>query len=173
LLKAIYQKFITLFFKTEISAAQAWEKLGIDAKHAFWLFATPVNMQLGRDSYFLTDPTSISISHEESVALLESLNTHFDGFGLYFYLVNDIWFLGLNKDPKITTTNIELVKNQDIADHLPQGEGALAWNKLQNEIQMLLFSHPVNQAREAQGLPIMNSLWCYGLGSIKKIAPHQ
>jgi hypothetical protein len=48
---------------------------------------------------------------------------------------------------------------------LPQGEGALQWNKLQNEIQMLLFSHSVNEPREAQGQPVINSLWCYGLGA--------
>lgn len=164
MLKAVYQKISRIFSKPEMNAAQARQLHGGEAKHPFWLFATPVNMQLGRDSYFLTDPDTTPISNEESVALIESLNAHFDGFGVCFYLVNDTWFLGLDKDPKITTTNIDLVKNQDIADHFPQGEGTLAWNKLQNEIQMLLFSHPVNQAREAQGLPIINSLWCDGLG---------
>ncbi|MDG1096989.1 MAG: hypothetical protein P8N23_05160 [Methylophilaceae bacterium] len=165
MLKAIYQKISALFSKPEMNAAQSWHLHGGEAKHPFWLFATPVNMLLGRDSYFLTDPDTTPISNEESVAFIESLNAHFDGFGVCFYLVNDIWFLGLDKDPEITTTNIELVKNQDIADHFPQGEGALAWHQLQNEIQMLLFSHPVNQAREAQGLLVINSLWCYGLGA--------
>lgn len=165
LLKAIYQKITALLFKPKINAALVWQLHGGQEKHSFWLLATPVNMLLGRDSYFLTDPDSTPISHEESVALIESLNTHFDGFGVSFYLVNNVWFLGLDKDPEITTTDIDLVKNQNIAEHFPQGEGALAWHKLQNEVQMLLFSHPVNQAREAQGLPIINSLWCYGLGA--------
>jgi hypothetical protein len=165
LLRAIYQKISALFSKPEMNAAQSWHLHGGEAKHPFWLFATPVNMLLGRDSYFLTDPDTTPMSNEESAALIESLNAHFDGFGVRFYLVNDIWFLGLDKDPEITTTNIELVKNQDIADHFPQGEGELAWHQLQNEIQMLLFSHPVNQAREAQGLLVINSLWCYGLGA--------
>lgn len=165
MLKGIYQKLSALLSKPESNAAQVWQSQVGEATHPFWLFATPVNMQLGRDSYFLTDPDTTPISNEESVALIESLNAHFDGFGVCFYLVNDIWFLGLNKDPEITTASIKSVKNQDIAAHLPQGEGALAWNKLQNEIQMLLFSHPVNQVREAQGLPVINSLWCYGLGA--------
>jgi hypothetical protein len=167
-LKAIYQQLIALFAKPEINAAQAWQATGAAGTHAFWMFATPVNMQLGRDSYFLTDPASTLISNEQSMALIESLNTHFAGLGFYFYLAEDIWFLGLDKDPDITTTHIELVKNQDIGPYLAQGEGTLQWNKLQNEIQMLLFSHPVNQMREAQGLPVINSLWCYGLGSVKQ-----
>ena len=168
LIKTIYQKIISLLIAPKINAAQAWQAQGGESRHAFWMYATPVNMQLGRDSYFLTDPASIAISQAESVALTDSLNTHFSGLGYYFYLANDIWFLGLDQNPKITATNIEIVKNNDIAKYLPQGEGALAWNTLQNEIQMLLFSHSVNQAREAKGLPVINSLWCYGLGESLK-----
>lgn len=166
MLSTIYQQLRARFKKPEMNAAQAWLLYGGEAEHRFWLFATPVNMVLGRDSYFLTDPATTPVSHEESMALIESLNTHFDGFGVCFYLVNNIWFLGLDKNPEITTTNINIVSNQDIAHHFAQGKGALAWHQLQNEIQMLLFSHPVNQVREAQGSPVIHSLWCYGLGEV-------
>ena len=165
MLKVIIKKLASLFAKPEINAAQAWQALAKEESHAFWMYATPVNMQLGRDSYFLTDPATTVITAEERSVLMDSLNQHFEGLGYAFYQVNDVWFLGLDKDPDMTTTTIEIVKNQDIGPHLPQGEGALQWNKLQNEIQMLLFSHPVNEAREAQGLPVINSLWCYGLGA--------
>ncbi len=168
LLKAIYQHLAALFSQPETNAAQAWQAHGGEKEHAYWLFATPVNMQLGRDSYYLTDPAETPVSKEESMMLIESLNTHFAGLGLSFYYLNDIWFLGLDKDPKVITTHIKSVKNQNIADHFPRGEGTLAWNKLQNEIQMLLFSHAVNEVREAQGLPVINSLWCYGLGASNK-----
>jgi hypothetical protein len=164
-LAKIYKKFITLFRAPAIDAALAWQAGEGEAKHDFWMFATPVNMLLGRDSFFLTDPSSTTIANEESVALIDSLNAHYSGMGYHFYLINDVWFLGLDNHPNITTTPIDQVKNKDIANYLPQGDGALAWNKLQNEVQMLLFNHPVNQAREAQGLPIINSLWCYGLGA--------
>lgn len=163
MLKAIYQKIATIFTPKESTAAQVWQAKGSDLSHAYWMYATPVNMQLGRDSYFLSDPALLSVSPEESIALIESLNTHFAGFGYTFYLVDDIWLLGLNSDPKITTVHIKQVANQDIAKHLPVGEGALLWNKLQNEIQMLLYNHPINQVRESKGISMINSLWCYGL----------
>jgi len=163
LLKAIYQKITTIFIPKEVSAAEVWQAKGVDTSHDYWMYATPVNMQLGRDSYFLSDPNTVTISAEESLSLIESLNTHFAGLGYGFYLVDNIWLLGLNSDPQITTAHIKQVTNQDIANHLPIGDGALAWNKLQNEIQMLLYNHPVNQVRESKGFPIINSLWCYGL----------
>jgi hypothetical protein len=156
-------QFLTRLFSKTSNAAIAFRLAGGSAQHAYWLFAAPVHMQLGQTSCFLSNPAPILASGDAALALVLSLNQHFNQDGLYFYLQNDIWFLGLDADPKITTTFIEKVVNKDVAPYLPKGEGALAWAKLQNEIQMLLFSHPVNGAREARGdLPI-NSLWFYGL----------
>jgi hypothetical protein len=36
--------------------------------------------------------------------------------------------------------------------------------KLQNEVQMAWFEHPVNEAREARGLPAVNSIWFHAQG---------
>jgi hypothetical protein len=158
-------KLRTIFSTPAMNAAQAWQASEGEATHAFWLYATPVNMVLGRDSFFLSAPVPLPISSDESTSIIESLNQHFSNDGYHFYCLNDVWFLGLEADPKITTTPIGQVVNHDIAPYLPKGEGALAWAALQNEIQMLLFNHPVNEAREAQGQPVMNSLWCYALGA--------
>ncbi len=165
MLASIYRKVIAYFFKQSINAAKAWKEERVDADHAFWMYAAPVHMLLGRDSFYLSNPAPVPIAIEESIAIISSLNKHFSEMGCYFYVVNDVWFLGLDYDPKVLTTPIGLVKNKEIAHYLPQGEGASAWNKLQNEIQMLLFNHPVNQKREVQGKLIINSLWCYGLGA--------
>ena len=165
MLKPIIKKLALLFAKPEYNAAQVWQAEGGKATHAFWLFAAPVVMLPGQDSFYMGDPAPAEVSSDESVALMESLNQLFAEDGYHFHLLNDVWFLGLDADPQITTTSIEQVMNKDVAHYLPQGEGALFWNKVQTEIQMLLFTHPVNQAREAQGLAMVNSLWCYGLGA--------
>lgn len=163
MLKAIFQKISNIFTPYEPSAAEIWQVKGTDVSHAYWMFATPVNMQLGRDSYFLSDPAIVAISQEESISLIDSLNIHFAEADCSFYLVGDVWLMGLDTDPMIRTTHIKRVMNQDVANHLPLGEGALLWNKLQNEIQMLLYNHPVNRVRDSKGIPMINSLWCYGL----------
>jgi len=147
------------------NAAKAWLESGGSAQHAYWMFAAPVHMQLGRESYFLTAPAPILAPRADAENIISGLNQHFEGFGFHFYLQNNVWFLGLDADPKITTTAIEQVVNKDVALYLPQGEGSLAWASLQNEIQMLLFSHPVNEARENKGLSAINSLWFYGLAA--------
>ena len=165
--------FSRLLSKTP-NAAKAYKQAGGNAQHAFWLFAAPVHMQLGRESYFLTSPAPLLAPGPapeclnrgaDAESIVDSLNQHFSGFGYHFYLQNDTWFLGLDADPKITTTPIEKVVKKDVALYLPQGEGGLAWAKFQNEIQMLLFAHAVNAAREARSELPINSLWFYGLSA--------
>lgn len=161
-----YVKLCAMFPSKGKNAAQAWKEAEGDAQHAFWLYAAPVNLLLGRDSFFLSEPAPLAIESDDSIALVDSLNQHFANDGYHFYIQAGVWFLGMDADPEIKTIDVTDVVNKDISEHLPKGEGALAWATLQNEMQMLLFSHPVNQAREAQGQLAVNSLWCYGLGAI-------
>jgi len=167
LLKATLNKLAMVFRAPEPNALEAWQTMGGEVHHAFWFYAAPVNLLLGRDSFFLSEPAPLTLSHDDAVAIINSLNQHFSKEGYHFYVQGERWFMGLDEDPKIKTTAVNQVVNQNIADYLPKGEGALHWAALQNEVQMLLFSHPVNRAREAQGLPVVNSLWCYGLGAAR------
>lgn len=160
-------------FAAAPNAAKAWQQTGKPEAHQFWLFATPVHLLLGRDHFVMHDPAQLSVSDEELDALLSSLNTHFSQPDFYlagftFYRAEQKCFLGIDADPQITTTAIDSVINQDISAYLPVGNGALDWAKWQNELQMLLFSHPVNLAREARGELPINSFWCYGLAESNK-----
>jgi hypothetical protein len=38
--------------------------------------------------------------------------------------------------------------------------------RLQNEMQMLLYTHPLNDARQARGQPAINSVWFHGSGAV-------
>src|ERR1700743_1430854 len=49
------------------------------------------------------------------------------------------------------------------------GERSRAWMKLQNEVQMAWVEHPVNEAREARGLPAVNSIWFHAQGVLRTV----
>ncbi len=164
-LESLFKKFRTLFVKQTKHAAQVWQERGGEAKHAYWMYAAPVNLLLGRDSFFLAEPAPLAMTDEESLALINSLNHHFSRDGYHFYRLDGDWFLGLDTAPNIATSHIEQVIGHDIAAYLPKGDGASAWAAFQNELQMLLFDHPVNVEREKQGLSVMNSIWFYGVGA--------
>jgi hypothetical protein len=156
-----------IFSSQELNAAKAWQAAGKDAGIAYWLYAAPVHLVLQRDSFSLAAPVPLMLEKDEIDALTGLLNKHFNGDDMQFFWHENTWFLRLKNNPKIETSVPGLVINKDIAAFLPTGEGAIKWAQFTNEIQMLLFEHPINQAREAKRLPVINSIWYYGGGQLE------
>jgi len=157
----------TLFSAKMPNAALAWQQAGNKAGSAYWLYAAPVHLVLQRDSFSLSAPASLLLESDEIEALTSALNKHFEADGLMFFWHEKQWFLRLEQNPNITTHALDTALNKDISAFQPTGEGAMQWAKLTNEIQMLLFEHPINVAREAKRLPAINSIWCYGGGQLE------
>lgn len=155
-----------LFKPTPPNAAKAWQQAGNQAGSDYWLYATPVHLVLQRDSFSLSAPVPLVLEAHEVDAFTQSLNSHFSADGMQFFWHGNQWFLSLQHNPHINTVNPQKAINQNIAAFMPTGAGAMAWASFQNELQMLLFEHPVNTAREAKKLPAMNSIWCHGGGQI-------
>ena len=143
--------------------ARLGEKMPVDG--AYWMLASPVHFSLQRDSFVLARPAPLALHLQESEALRISLNRHFAGAGLEFLPgAQGHWHLRLSSVPALSTTAVETVAGHDVASWLPQGEDAQHWRQLLNEMQMLLFDHEVNQAREARGELAVNSVWLHGGG---------
>lgn len=161
--------FLKKIFQAKLPhAALAWQQAGNESGRAYWLYAAPVHLVLQRDSFSLAGPVPLPIDLEDAEALTRSLNTHFAADGLQFFWHQHQWFLRLQQNPHIETTHPQRAVNQDIHPFLPIGKGASAWANFQNELQMLLFEHPVNIARDKQRLPAMNSIWCFGGGQLEQ-----
>lgn len=134
------------------------------ASGGYWLYAAPVHLVLQRDSFSLATPAPLLLEADEISALTALFNQHFGVDGKSFFWHENSWFLRLDNNPNIQTCALKAALNKAISAYLPTGEGAMQWAKFTNEIQMLLFEHPVNQARETKKLPVINSIWCYGGG---------
>ncbi|MFJ5444621.1 hypothetical protein ACIKP9_00100 [Methylobacillus methanolivorans] len=146
-------------------AALARLGAGLPADHAYWMLVSPVHLLLQRDSFALSQPAPLALSIDECEALRNSLNRHFEGEGLEFMPgAQGHWHLRLQSMPALATTPIGMVAGRDITSWMPQGDDAQRWRQLTNEMQMLLFSHEVNQAREARGELAANSVWLHGGG---------
>lgn len=165
--------FIKKIFQPKlINAALAWQQLGNDAGNAYWLYAMPVHLVLQRDSFSMSAPVPLPLEQAEIDALTIALNKHFEAENLKFFWHENHWFLRLTGNPNIQTNPPENAVDKDIAAFLSTGAGATSWAAFTNELQMLLFAHPVNQAREAKNLPAINSIWCYGGGSLERNISH-
>ncbi len=132
---------------------------------AYCLRADPVHLQVDARGLILFDASTFSFSQEESQALSDDIAAFLRQDG--WHLNTDHpqrWYLCGEHSPQLITTPLSLVRGRSVGECLPQGQDAKEWRRRCNEIQMIMNSHPVNQQREVQGLPTVNSLWIWGGG---------
>jgi hypothetical protein len=136
-----------------------WDRQG------WWLHADPVHLRPDRDLLRLFDARHLGISRAEADALVAELNALFAEDGLEVHApVADRWYLRCAEPEALDTTPLARVAGQHIDPFLPTGADASSWASLMSEAQMLLFQSSVNRAREAEGRPAVNGLWCWGGG---------
>lgn len=127
-----------------------------------WIRADPVHLQLQRDRLQLS---GVTVTAGEAQQCCAQLNAYFAAQGLRFFAPHpQRWYLQLRDIPHLCTTPLSQVLGENMRTALPTGEHAAQWHQLLNEIQMLLFSLPLNDAREQRGETTINSLWCWGAG---------
>ena len=142
---------------------------GFDPGASYVLRADPVELIAGRDDVLLggrIDDVAIADAH----ALVHTLNAHFAQDGLTFHAPRgDAWFVTAQAHVPIDTTPLADVHGP-LHPHLPRGAHAAPWRRWWSEMQMLLHAHPVNEAREAAGRPVVTAVWLAGGGVASPVA---
>ena len=147
---------------------------GLDVGDAYWLRADAVHLVLQRDCFSLGEPVPLPIQHEHAEQMIASLNQHFNQDGLSFLMGNSgVWYLRVAQSPQIKTSLPSIVVGKNIYSYMPQGVEASKWRAVLNEVQMLLFKHPANVAREEAGEFSVNSIWLSGGGVMPQMTASQ
>jgi hypothetical protein len=137
---------------------------------ACWFHADPVHLRADRDRLLLFAGPSLGVRADEAESLTDSFNAHFAGDGLFLSAAEPSgWYLRVPRVPGLCTRPIHQVVGHPIDAHLPRGPDAKDWMRWQNEAQMLFFSHPVNEARERQGRPVISGVWTWGGGTLPEL----
>lgn len=138
-----------------------------DAGSAAWAFITPCQWQVGADHVTLIDPALLRLDAADSRALLAIVAPWFaeDGITLTYdqptrWLARGAVFDGL------ATASLARVAQRDVRPWMPDAARARVLHRLHSEMQMLLYTHPFNDARAAQGLPPVNAFWVHGAGAL-------
>jgi hypothetical protein len=137
-------------------AALDAEHLGLRRVHgeSGWAWITPCHWQVNADHVALDDPRELVLGAAESDALREAMQPYFAEDGIQLHpLSNSTWLA-------------QGVRGGTVDAWMPRGEGSHTLRRLQNEMQMLLYTHPVNDARAQRGLPPVNSFWISGTGPL-------
>lgn len=134
-----------------------------------WSRADPVDLRLLRDRVILVPGAALQVRKEEAEALCEALNAHFGSRMQARVIAADRWVARFEDAIEIDAEAPVEISGRDVELSRPAGPGGSFSHKMLNEAQMVLHSHPVNEAREARGEPPVNSVWLWGGGRLPKV----
>lgn len=139
---------------------------GLEPGAGHWLRADPVHLRPDRDRVLLIPSVGFAIAAGEAQSLCDALTAHFaDQFSLHAF-APDRWGLCARSAIELHARAPVEIAGHDIDAELPHKR----WHAQLNEIQMALYQHAVNTAREARGDPVVNGVWLWGAGALPDAA---
>ena len=146
--------------------------LGLAQPEGTWFIVNPVHIQIARNHLLMGEQRHLGLNEADSHALFTLAKPYFDEIGQpLLYGDAQTWFMRADDWAGLRTASPDAATGQNLHAWMPEGAGAPACRKLQNEVQMLWFEHPVNEARQARGLPAINSFWVWGGASATATTP--
>lgn len=141
--------------------AHAKQQLGIGVEQAAVL-ASPVWQQMGMHQVSILGGEHLGITQEEAARLCRELTTFYQDDGWQFHpLRTDLWLVTMPSEQDWQVASVLDICGQIGATDQAEGQDALQWLNKQTEIQMWLYSHPVNLARQSRNIPALNGLWLW------------
>ncbi len=163
-------------------AAQAAADDGIDVGAGAWALLTPAHWQLGRDHVTLLDPAGLDLGAAESRALFDAVEDLFasEGFAVAWGAAGR-WYAARDDLQGFATASIDRVVGRGVdrwlresasgGERAGKGDGRSAiarlMRRLQSEAQLVFYTQPVNETREARGALPVNSFWLSGCGQLQ------
>jgi hypothetical protein len=165
-----YQQLIQLF-SAEASSTDTLPMAMLRGGSANSLCADPCYLYPDRDKLRLLY-RDLELSLEEAESLCQRVQGVFEEYGAKLKVDSaEHWLLELEEPAQVSFKALEGLHGQTVSEVLPTGKQAGDWIRLWNEVQMVLFDCPENQAREAAGKVPINSLWFWGQGNMPALRP--
>ena len=176
-------------------AAQEAAQLGLkEADSAVWGWVSLCNYFVGTGSMTLEDPAQLHVTEAESRQLLADMTPYFVEDGITLHYVAPTRWLATGAPLKdVRTASLDRVVGRNLDAWQPEGQpaaeppqdglapsggsaahtvasvgvkSAAKLRRLQNEMQMLLYTHTVNDARSRAKTAAINSIWLHGTGAL-------
>ena len=147
-------------------AALAADQAGMPPGKA-WAFITPCHWAMGREHATLTDPAELALTADEAHTLHAAMQPYFGTEGITLHPVTPArWLAEGEVFRTLPTASLDRVLGRNVDAWLPDKTTAGSLRRLQNEMQMLLYTHPLNDARSANRQRTVNSFWISGSGAL-------
>ncbi|MES3002295.1 MAG: phosphoglycerate mutase [Pseudomonadota bacterium] len=140
---------------------------GLTAGNDAWAWITPCHWRVGTDFVAMDVVNDLALDEDGSRTMLDAMRPYFeeDGIALH-YRSPTRWLARGEIFHALPTASLDRVEGRVIDNWLPRTAGAATLRRLQQEMQMLLYTHPVNDERIARGLLPVTSFWVSDAGAL-------
>ncbi len=159
-------------------AAHAAALDGVAVGEQAWGLVTPAHWHVGRDHVTLADPEALQLSEAESRAGFEAVRGLFESEG--FTLVwgaPSRWYAAHESLAGLPCAALDRVIGRNVDLWIRHGEAnqsqARLVRRLQSEVQLLLYPHPINEEREQRDALTLNSFWLSGCGRAQAVPANE
>ena len=154
-------------------AAQDAHRLGLTALHGLdgWAWITPCHWSVHADHVAMSDPLQLALTTKDYEILRHAMQPYFSEDGITLF-AHDLghhpvrWLAHGAVFRDLPTAGLDRVSGFTVDPWMPRQNQAHSLRKLQNEMQMLLYTHPLNDTRASYKLPGINSFWVSGTGTL-------
>ncbi len=134
------------------------------------------HLQVGSDHILLLPPEDLGVDADTAGLLMQAMAPYFleDGITLQLYgAVPGTWLATGEPFRNLRTVSTDQLAGRRVTRAMLESAGgsAAVLRRLQNEMQMLLYTHPANEARPQQRLLPINSFWVTGAGVLETATP--
>lgn len=144
-------------------ARAAMRGFGLDPADGAWFIVEPAHIEIARSHLLMPDLRQLAVPEDEARALFDAARASFAEAGHELvYGDATTWFMRADDWAGMDTASPDFAVGMNLNDCMPEGAHARACRKLQNEVQMVWYTHPVNAAREARRQPPVNAFWLWG-----------
>ena len=163
------QVFLALFglpYEGDLPGARlSLAAYGMEAASGSLWRADPVHAHAGTVDVHIDDRAIQPVTARESDTLCRDFNRDFGERGWFLQATQPgQWVLRSKQRLQVSTVPLSRALGRGLEGVMPAGPDGARLRALLNEVQMWLFEHPLNEAREHQGLAPINSIWPWGGG---------
>jgi hypothetical protein len=132
-----------------------------------WAWITPSHWRVGRDHIAMAAPAELQLDERDSLGLLAAMRPYFEEDRITLaYDTATRWLACGDIFRSLPSASLDRVSGRTVESWLPRGDAGKSLRRLQQEMQMLLYTLPLNDARQQQGLLPVNSFWISGTGAL-------
>ena len=136
-----------------------------------WAWITPCHWQVMTDHIVMAPPATLGLEEAESRAVLAAVQPFFEEDSIRLtYATPTRWLAQGEIFRGLATASLDRVVSgvgaRNVDEWMPPTAQGGPLRRLQSEMQMLLYTHPVSDARSERGLFPINSFWVSGSGAL-------